>query len=293
MNSIFNLNSAKCIYINGYPYLLHDFVIRKLNMFALLFDSCFDQQEIRIEIDNYDSKMIDEIFKSLYNSPEMKLLPELSDNMKQLSLMMYFGMDENITGKYAREISNTDDIIQSLVEMPHQECFNMVINYYYDDTYVNDVIIYAYLIKEKQCPESFKIKFISKLVAESIWITGPIDVYDPDTKKKIHGKKSFNWDINVSREKVIGNINNVEKIYKTYGIICQSAKLIYNEKNSIDKIIVNEKKLNLIKDDYVTIISDHDDYRTANMIRCDRFGNIFKPTIGTHIAKILLGIETV
>ena len=128
--------------------------------------------------------------------------------------MMYFGMDENITGKYARKISNTNDIIQSLVEMPYQECFNLIMNYYYDDTYVNDVIKYVDLIKEKQCPESFKIKFISKLVAESIWITGPNYNIDYDETGKDRKRYYFCWDINVSREKVMGNIDNIKKIYE-------------------------------------------------------------------------------
>ena len=82
MNSIFKPSSTKCIHINGHPYVLHDFVLKKMSIFnALLFDEQFDQKDIRIELpdytnnpqyskaelDNYDEQIIDDIFHNPIN----------------------------------------------------------------------------------------------------------------------------------------------------------------------------------------------------------------------------------
>jgi len=97
MNSIFRSGVTKCVHINGHPYVLHDFVLQKMSMFnALLFDEQFDQQDIRIELKNYDEKNIDVIFGMCYDSINLTLKLNIKVNINMLQLMMYFGLDGTI-----------------------------------------------------------------------------------------------------------------------------------------------------------------------------------------------------
>src|SRR6266567_686040 len=128
MNNKFS--KIKCISINNEPYWIHDYILQKMSIFALLFDESFDQRNINIEIENYNPDIICKIFDMLYNFSNTETFPETLTNIEQLKLMMYFGLDNQMINVYAQKISKRDDILENMVKLPYHECFNIILDYY-------------------------------------------------------------------------------------------------------------------------------------------------------------------
>lgn len=272
MNSIFKATSTKHIFINGYEYVVHDYVLKKISLFSLLFDESFDKQEIKIELTNYDPIIIDEIFKMFYNPQSIELVQESSidDNINQLALMMYFVMNTDIIVKYAQRITGRDRIIMELLGIQYHECMNLVVDEIDILTTATNVCEYVTLIKKTEFPESFQIKIIS------ILITNTIDVYVFPNR--------YHMDVSLSDDKYTPMSDTPIMIYDAYQIECHTAKIYYREEKFFDKLVVNDEEIEII-------------IRKIPKRRGDknlqRFKRKFLPTISTHIAKILLGIISI
>lgn len=280
MNSIFRSGVTKCVHINGHPYVLHDFVLQKMSMFnALLFDEQFDQQDIRIELKNYDEKNIDVIFGMCYDSINLTLKFNIKVNINMLQLMMYFGLDGTIIKQSAQILSSKKNILKKILELPYHECFSMIMDHYNRDISVSSVMKYIKIIKETEFPNSFQVKFISKIVSHSFRVSfihyknGTIefcyDIYNHDYESE---DSSY-------EESMFPKI-----IYDSYNIQCQSV-ILDEFDGEFNGLTVNGKEIEIIRNNMQIILE--------SPIKLHEFKNIFVPTISNHIAKILLGLETI
>ena len=280
MNSIFRLGVTKCVHINDHPYVLHDFALQKMSIFnALLFDEQFDQQDIRIELKNYDEKNIDVIFGMCYDSINLTLKFNIKVNINMLQLMMYFGLDGTIIKQSAQILSSKKNILKKILELPYHECFSMIMDHYNRDISVSSVMKYIKVIKETEFPNSFQVKFISKIVSHSFRVSfihyknGTIefcyDIYNHDYESE---DSSY-------EESMFPKI-----IYDSYNIQCQSV-ILDEFDGKINGLTVNGKEIEVIKNNMQIILE--------SPIKLYEFKNIFVPTISNHIAKNLLGLEKI
>jgi len=152
--------SIKCIQINGDSYWIHNFILKKMSIFALLFDESYNcHDDIKMNIDNYDSQIMNNVFKMLYNFPD-KEFQKLSfdDKIKRLNLIVYFGVDDEIIAEYARYTGSSQDdlelIIQAFIKNQYHESMNLVLDNLGFIINVNDVIKYISRIKEISVPVS-------------------------------------------------------------------------------------------------------------------------------------------
>lgn len=176
MNSMFDPKSYHLININGYPYMLHESILKKMNIFALLFDESFDQQNINLNIPDYDIKIVDDVFMKLFGQ---KINNSNHDtNIQKLKLMMYLGVNNDIIMEYAKEISVDRSIVDYIVDEFIAEKYHayMEIILYNIKDYVvpNTVTTNLNKIKTTSYPYKLKFNFVNHLIynSMSIYIDG-------------------------------------------------------------------------------------------------------------------------
>lgn len=297
MNSIFRPSSTKCIHINGHPYVLHDFVLKKMSIFnALLFDEQFDQKDIRIELpdytnnpqyskaelDNYDEQIIDDIFAMCYDSIDLTMKRNLVSNINILQLMMYFGLDNDIIKQSVRILASKKDILNKMITMPYHECFNMIMDNYCGDISVNGVMEYVKKIQEIKFPESFRVKFIGKIISKSFYIS---------SISFKNGNIGFSFEVFIndpdSEDSNCDYSEDPKIIYESYNILCKTV-VLDRDNAKFRKLIINDKEVEIIKNNVEIVPGSN-----TKTKKIHKFSNVFVPTISNHIAKILLGLETI
>ena len=58
LKSIFDPSNNKTFKINGYQYMIHESILKKIDIFAPMFDDAFDQQDVNIIIPDHDIEII-------------------------------------------------------------------------------------------------------------------------------------------------------------------------------------------------------------------------------------------
>lgn len=200
----------KCIFINNDPYWIHEHILQQMSIFAVLFDESFDQQNINIELENYNQNVICRIFDILYDLSKKEMFAETSTNIQMIQLMMYFGLDNKIINKYVKKISKKTDILENMIKLPYHECFNIILDYYDTSVSSNDYNNYLKIVNESDCPESYKTKFVEE-------VSGCVMYDNSDTAK-------FAWTENIGHnliKNVAMSINDQEietftKIFNTF-----------------------------------------------------------------------------
>src|SRR5690606_4870092 len=110
-----DFTKIKCVYINNDSYWIHEYILKQMSIFSLLFDESFDQKDVNISIDNYDKVIINEIIAMLYD-PYIDKLGYSPNSINQLQIMIYLGLDEKIVNRYVEKISKNDNILGRMIE---------------------------------------------------------------------------------------------------------------------------------------------------------------------------------
>lgn len=178
MNSIFHPNSYRLININGHPYMLHESVLKKMSIFAPIFDESFDQQNINVNIPDYDIKIVNDVFIKLFGQKINN--DNRENNIQKLILMMYLGVNIDIVVEYANEISKDElivsHIINEFIAEKYHDYMNIILHNLKKYIVPNIVTINLEKIKATSYSHTLKINFIKNLVYNSmnIYIYGEI-----------------------------------------------------------------------------------------------------------------------
>lgn len=255
-----DFTKIKCVYINNDSYWIHEYILKQMSIFSLLFDESFDQKDVNINIDNYDKVIINEIIAMLYD-PYIDKLGYSPNSINQLQIMIYLGLDEKIVNRYVEKISKNDNILDRMIESQYHECFNMIMKFYNKDIIHSDVIKYATLITKTTFPISFQIRFLQKLISLSF-------------TNEYNTRSSYNWRMKVYVCGYNGMCEGLasydpKMVYDHYNIQCESV-IVHINNHIFTSLVVNDKEVaNFTKNNDVHI------------------------SISNHIAKVLLGVETI
>lgn len=209
MKSIFNPTSYRQIHINGYPYMFHENILKKMSIFSAMFDDSIDQQNINLEIIDYDMKLLDNIFLVLHGQEIIYVDSALEININRLKLMMYLGMDQKLVDKYVKYLANIASMIDYIINMfvceQYHECMNIILDGYLQYIDPNNIMKNINGIKKTSYSLPYKINFVNRLVYKSFNV----------------GRDSVGYFYNIGVSGYLLSYDSsysIELIYKKYGI---------------------------------------------------------------------------
>lgn len=283
-------SKIKCVNINGDPYWIHDYILKKMSIFEILFDESFDKNDINIVLENYDTSMIKEMFKILYGNFSFELSSEKSveKTIKLLRLMMYFGIDQEIINIYIsqlREYRTTIVIIfDSYLQNKNDDLANMILdsfNGYPRMISSNNIKSLLDRIKGNSLGKNHLVIF-EKFIYRSMDIhfkqkysSMIFDGYSYKYNNYISQIYSA-YDIKIDDSLIQIKFNVDDKYYRLTDVQIPDIK-----EYELSDLIINDKEIEIIKSNKYFDTSDN------------KFNEEFKLTVSNHIAKILLGFETI
>jgi hypothetical protein len=280
MDHIFSKENMSTFKINGIEYTMHNYILRKMSIFNVLFEEniCKDGMlELKWSISN---KIINLIFVCMYRNNFDELISfkknfenTISYYITIISFLKYLGIDEEHIINVCMDIDLIDFVDQcSKLEYDPEMKYILEKS---DYGFIKNCDIEKNIKKilKMKFPNDFKIKLIQKIIinddnfSDFTIIFGVTYLYGsyPDIHYDIINEKNITMD-------------EIEDFYKKFNFEITSYEIEHSNMQ-ITKICINDKNIEI-----------------ENLIeKCDIIGTIgwnISNVISMHIAKLLIGIET-
>lgn len=280
-----NFHTSKTFQINGIPYTIHEFALKEASIFESLNDT---NNESNIIIKEALVEDINKIIMLIYGYPNRDLFTETSveNVIKYVSVMMYMGLNEKLINESVSQMLNhNEDIMEELIiafesGLCNYECLKFIINQHkYKRYYLPDQFSKLLeRIKKLDCVDFFKISLLTNIIISTSSVVN-FDIIlgiNFNFEKKWHQIKDI---IDVDNNNMIKSetLKKYKDFYQRFLQIEPIISIDFDE-HTINRIEINYKSVGMI--------------RYTKTTTNGTYGGNFMMSFATHIAKILLGLET-
>jgi hypothetical protein len=305
-----NLSTFK---LNGTIYIIHNYVLKKMAIFSVLFDenNVFKGDMLELEW-SVSKEIVDKVFMYMYNESingNTFIALDVKYCLEIISFMKYFGVEKNIVDHIIKHLLKDIDFMTFYNECSNLE-FNSEMKYILLTNYelcnwVNGRDQIKHILS-LNFPIDFKIELIKKIIIISENIGG-FDIFF--AIKKQNSEEIFKL---VEDNTIIKSKIDIHKFYKYFGFKIDSF-IIKHSNSIITGIFIDNKKIecqNMLPKPYckeidkATLccdvyakfnvnprkIKEFDKFLSSVNKTYDTIGYNIAEIIATHLAKLLLGI---
>jgi len=295
---MFNTNNTKTFEINSKKYTIHDYALKKASLFCLFFDDEIPKSNLFSFNFDISDEIINKVFQMMYKYDEYYITnKDKPDNISTLkfiinivSYMQYIGLNKKLLNKFIYNFMDDDNIdshkfIKDLKNEQYNDHISLIFDFFPYFKVVDTkkklsdkIIMYKKMvnkIKAYQHPDDLKLTIFKRLLI-NILSTDDYDLLLVVKGDQIHNYNRSKFR-HINYTKKTAKLKSIKRIYKKM-LDVDITHTITFEEITIKSLIINNKDIPL----YKTKIST-----------CNGYGGNLEWTICLHIARVLLGIDTI